>query len=74
MGDDVMNLDKNEDQPQEPMAPDAPAAEQAEDTEGHMFLPNDPGTARSLAQGRSAEVERHMRDRQRQKEARPNRR
>lgn len=69
-----MNLDKNEDQPQEPLAPDAPAAGESDDTEGHMFLPNDPATARSLAQGRSADVEREMRDRQRRKEARPNRR
>jgi hypothetical protein len=44
-----------------------------EDAEGHMFLPNDPGTARTLSQGRSADVEREMRERQRQKEARPNR-
>jgi hypothetical protein len=45
-----------------------------EDTEGHLFLPNDPGTARSLSQGRSSEIEREVRERQRQKEARPNRR
>ena len=44
-----------------------------EDTEGHMFQP-DIGTSRHLAKSRSAEIEREMRDRQRQKEARPNRR
>lgn len=48
--------------------------EDGDDAEGHMFLPNDPATARSLAQGRSADIEREMRDRQRQKETRPNRR
>ena len=44
-----------------------------EDTEGHMFQP-DLGTSRHLAKSRSADIEREMRDRQRQKEARPNRR
>jgi hypothetical protein len=45
----------------------------ADDTEGHMFQP-DLGTSRHLAKSRSAEIEREMRERQRQKEARPNRR
>jgi len=53
---------------------DKRGAQEDEDAEGHMFLPNDPATARSLAQGRSADIERELRDRQRQKEARPNRR
>jgi len=44
-----------------------------EDTEGHMFQP-DLGTSRHLAKSRSADIEREMRERQRQKEARPNRR
>lgn len=46
---------------------------EGEDTEGHM-LQLDPNTARNLARARSAEIDRDMRDRQRQKEARPNRR
>jgi hypothetical protein len=50
------------------------APEDEQDAEGHMFLPSDPGTARALAQGRSAEMQREARERQRQKEARPNRR
>jgi hypothetical protein len=49
-------------------------APETEDAEGHMFLPSDPGTARALAQGRSADIQREARERQRQKEARPNRR
>jgi hypothetical protein len=44
------------------------------DTEGHMFINMDPGTSRGIAKGRSAEIEREMRDRQRAKEARPNKR
>lgn len=47
---------------------------QDEDTEGHMFINMDPGTSRHVAKGRSADIEREMRERQRQKEARPNRR
>jgi len=46
---------------------------EGEDTEGHM-LQLDPNTARNLARVRSAELDRDVRDRQRQKEARPNRR
>jgi hypothetical protein len=46
---------------------------QDEDTEGHMFQP-DLGTSRHLAKARSADIERELRERQRQKEARPNRR
>ena len=42
------------------------------DTEGHGLLV-DPGMARDLARGRAADVDRASRDRQRQKEARPNR-
>ena len=44
-----------------------------EDTEGHMFQ-HDLGTSRHLAKARSADIEREVRERQRQKEARPNRR
>ena len=44
-----------------------------DDTEGHMFQP-DLGTSRHLAKSRSADIERELRERQRQKEARPNRR
>ena len=47
---------------------------QDEDTEGHMFVNMDPGTSRGIAKGRSAEIERELRDRQRAKEARPNKR
>lgn len=46
---------------------------QDEDTEGHMFQ-LDPSTSRHLAKSRSADIERELRERQRQKEARPNRR
>ena len=46
---------------------------EGEDTEGHM-LQLDPNTARNLARARSADLDRDLRDRQRQKEARPNRR
>lgn len=46
---------------------------QDEDTEGHMFH-LDPSTNRHLAKSRSADIERELRERQRQKEARPNRR
>ncbi len=46
---------------------------QDEDTEGHMFQV-DLGTSRHLAKARSADIERELRERQRQKEARPNRR
>ena len=58
----------------EQQANENPDEPQAEDAEGHMFLPHDSGTARNLAQGRSADMERQMKDRQREKEARPNRR
>ena len=68
-----MKLRNNDDQLREPGSGTDEAPE-SEDTEGHLFLPNDPSTARSLAQGRSADLEREMRERQRQKEARPNRR
>lgn len=46
----------------------------AEDTEGHIFTGMDTNTSRHLAKSRSADIEREMRERQRQKEARPNRR
>jgi hypothetical protein len=54
-------------------ASDEPKQDEEKDAEGHMFQP-DLGTSRHLAKSRSAEIEREMRDRQRQKEARPNRR
>lgn len=63
--------DSNEPQPEND---EVEGGETTGDTEGHMFLPHDAGTARSLAQGRSADLERQAKDRQRQKEARPNRR
>ena len=69
-----MNPGKNDDELREPGAGTPDETPESDDTEGHLFLPNDPSTARSLAQGRSAELEREIRERQRQKEARPNRR
>ena len=54
-----------DDEPQDP--------KQVEDTEGHMYQP-DLGTSRHLAKARSADIERELRERQKQKEARPNRR
>jgi hypothetical protein len=42
------------------------------DTEGHVFLV-DPISSRQIARDRSAEIEREARERQRRKEARPNR-
>lgn len=44
------------------------------DTEGHMFVNLDPNTSRQIAKNRSADIDREVRERQRQKEARPNRR
>lgn len=42
------------------------------DTEGHAFLV-DPISTRQIARDRAAEIEREARERQRRKEARPNR-
>lgn len=67
---------KNSDDELKPEGARARAADEPkldEDTEGHMFQP-DLGTSRHLAKSRSADIEREMRERQRQKEARPNRR
>jgi len=44
------------------------------DTEGHMFINMDPGTSRGIAKGRSAEIERDLRDRKREQEARTKKR
>lgn len=52
---------------------DNPQQPDGDDAEGHMFL-QDPGTSRTLAQQRSADVDRHVKERRREKEARPNRR
>jgi hypothetical protein len=49
-----------------------PQATDDTDTEGHAFLV-DPISSRQIARDRSAEIERAARERQRQKEARPNR-
>ena len=49
-----------------------PQATDDSDTEGHAFLV-DPISSRQIARDRSAEIERAARERQRQKEARPNR-
>ena len=43
---------------------------EAEDTEGHMFLPHDPGTARAMAGDRMRDTERRARDRNLEREAR----
>ena len=62
---------------EDPLKPEGVRAtedpKQDEDTEGHMFQP-DLGTSRHLAKARSADIEREMRERKREKEARPNRR
>jgi hypothetical protein len=58
----------------EPQVDDDQDQAGSEDTEGHVFLPPDAGTARSLAQGRAADMERHLKERRREKEAKPNRR
>lgn len=63
-------LQGSEDQP---LADQDGVQPEDQDTEGHM-LQLDPNTARNLARARSADLDRDMRDRQRQKEARPNRR
>lgn len=47
-------------------------SEGSDDTEGHGLL-MDVNTARGIARGRAADIEREARDRQRAKEARPNR-
>ncbi len=48
-----------------------PHATEGKDVEGHSFL-IDPHSARQVSRDRSAELERAVRDRARQKEARPN--
>jgi hypothetical protein len=50
-----------------------------DDAEGHLFLPNDPATARALAGDRAREIDRRVRDRSLERDAsqfkqrRPNR-
>ena len=44
------------------------------DTEGHMFINMDPSTSRQIAKGRSAEIERDLRDHKHEQEARTKRR
>jgi hypothetical protein len=44
-----------------------------EDTEGHLFLPHDPATARSMAGDRMRENEKRARDRGLEREARDHR-
>lgn len=46
-------------------------SEQASDTDGNMWLP-DSGSNRHIAQSRQSEIERSLRDRQLEKEVRPN--
>jgi hypothetical protein len=41
-----------------------------EDTEGHLFLPHDPSTARAMAGDRMRETEKRTRDRELEREAR----
>lgn len=67
----IMNSDDELEKRGDKSAADEP--KQDEDTEGHMML-IDQGASQRLAKSRSAEIERELRDRQRQKEARPNRR
>lgn len=57
-----------------PRAQDERLEADEQDAEGHMYLPSDHNTAKALAQGRSAEMEREARERRREKESRPNRR
>lgn len=45
-------------------------AQSDEDTEGHLFMPNEPGMARALASDRGRELERRSRDREAEREAR----
>jgi hypothetical protein len=65
-----LNVDK---EPREvaPGGPDAAVEEPEDDTEGHFLLP-DSGAARILATSRSQDIEREIRERQREKQARPN--
>ncbi|CAN5747307.1 hypothetical protein BH23CHL7_BH23CHL7_16970 [soil metagenome] len=44
-----------------------------EDTEGHLFLPNDPSTARSMVGDRMRETEKRARDRGLERDARQHR-
>ena len=66
------DLPNDEEEPREvPSARGAATEEAGDDAEGHFLLP-DTGAARILAARRSRDVDRQVRDRQRQKEARPN--
>ena len=52
-------------------APSAETQDAGDDTEGHFLLP-DAGASRILAESRTKDIEREIRDRQRAKEGRPN--
>ena len=54
-----------------PRAPGVETEDAGDDTEGHFLLP-DAGAGRILAESRSKDIERELRDRQRTKEGRPN--
>jgi hypothetical protein len=64
-------MGKPEDQEKTGLDPEALDEERTEeDAEGHMFMPRDTGTAHSLAGDREREVERHLRDRELERQAR----
>ena len=70
-----MSKDKltNDDEPRGsgPGPQGAGTEDAGDDTEGHFLLP-DAGASRILAESRSKDIEREVRDRLRNKEARPN--
>ena len=53
---------------QEPQVPDEGTGSDEADTEGHNMWIN-PSSGRDVARGRNADIERQVRDRQRQKDA-----
>jgi hypothetical protein len=56
----------------EPQLPSDGAATEGEDTEGHNMWIN-PSSGRDVARGRNADIERQVRDRQREKDAKKKR-
>ncbi|MBA3779372.1 MAG: hypothetical protein H0X16_08770 [Chloroflexi bacterium] len=69
-------MDRANQQPKEPAEVDATESGQQppeDDTEGHNMFRMDIGTAGEMARMKRADVDRDLRERQRAKEARPNR-
>ncbi len=56
----------------EPQAPDDGSGTDAMDTEGHSLWIN-PSAGREMVRGRNADIERQVRDRQREKDAKKKR-